>query len=40
MRPPPGSRIGVKRLTGLRSIKNQDMALMIPIGTETDEKDK
>jgi hypothetical protein len=35
-----GSRVGVKRLIVLRSIKNQDIASMLPIGTKTDEKDK
>jgi len=40
LRPPPGSRVGVKRLIVLRSIKNQDIASMLPIGTKTDEKDK
>ena len=32
--------MGVERLIGLRSTKNHAIALTIPIGAETDDKDK
>jgi hypothetical protein len=37
LRPPPA---GVESLIGLRSTKNHAIALTIPIGAETDDKDK